>query len=159
MDLHPGLMIWTIISFVILLWILSRVAWKPILKALDEREQGIKDNIKAAEEARAAADQSLEEYKKRLAEAQAEAQALVSKARQDAERVRDDLLAKSKAESEQIVAQAAKRIELERKEAIASIRSEVADLVVDSVRKVIGKTLTKEDHKRLIMDSLKESPN
>ena len=159
MDLHPGLMLWTIISFFVLLVILKKYAWGPILKALDAREKGIKDNLQAAEAAREKGEKTLVEYRLQLAEAQAEAQTLIAKARRDAELVREDLLAKSKAEAETQIDRARMQIERESQDAIVRIRTEVAALVVDSARKVIGKTLDSEDHKRLILDSIKENPN
>lgn len=159
MDLHPGLMIWTIISFVILFFILKKVAWGPILKALDAREKAIRDNIDAAANAKAEAEKSLEEYKRQLAEAQAEAQVLVANARQAAEKVREDLIEKSKAEAENQIERARKQIDLESQEAMNRIRSEIASLVIDSAEKVIKKSLSMEDHKRLIMESLEENQN
>lgn len=156
MDIHPGLMIWTIISFLILLVILRKFAWTPILKALDEREKGIKDNIEAARLARVEAERSLAEYRRKLAEAQAEAQGVVAKARGDAERVREELLAKSKQESQALVERARKQIEMESDAAIKAIRLEVAELVVIAAERVIGRALTPEDHRRLAAEGLKE---
>ncbi|MBM3328518.1 MAG: F0F1 ATP synthase subunit B [Calditrichaeota bacterium] len=159
MDIHPGLMIWTIISFVILLAILKKFAWGPILKALDERELGIKTNIEQARAAREEADKALAEYKRKLAEAQAEAQAVVSKSRADAERVREDLLAKSKEEAQGLVERARRQIEMETQAALNSIRAEVADLAVNVASKAIGKSLTPDVHSRLVAESLAESRN
>ncbi|MBT7616071.1 MAG: F0F1 ATP synthase subunit B, partial [Calditrichaeota bacterium] len=132
MDLHPGLMLWTIISFVLFFFLLKKFAWGPIIQALDAREKGIKDNIQAAEVARIEAEKSLEEYKKQLTESQAEAQKMIADARRDAERVREDLLAKSKAEAEDQINRARKQIELEGQEAVNRIKSDIADLVIDS---------------------------
>lgn len=159
MDLHPGLMIWTIISFIILLVILRNVAWKPILGALDAREQGIKDNIEAARLAREDAEKSLKEYKKQLAESQAEALKMIADARQDAARVKDDLSQKAKKEAELLIEKSRKQIDQERQEAINSIRAELADLVIFSAEKIINKDLNNADHKRLIIESLKENSN
>lgn len=159
MNIEPGLAIWTIITFVIFLFILKRFAWNPILKALDAREQGIKNDIQAAKNAREEAEKSLEEYRRKLSEAQVEAQAVVAKARRDAERVREELLAKSKREAEAQVERARKQIELERMEAVNQIRSEIAGLVIASAEKVIGKALSAEDHRRLIAEGLRENPN
>ncbi len=159
MDLHPGLMIWTIISFILFFLLLWKFAWNPILKALDAREKGIKDNIDSAKEAREEAEKTLTEYKKQLADSQAEAQSIVSKARQDAERIGEDLREKAKKDAQNEIERARKQIDLERQEAINSIRAEVADLVVYSAEKVIGKTLDSEDHKRLILESIQERPN
>jgi len=154
MELHPGLMIWTIITFLILLMVLKKIAWGPILKALDEREKGIKDAIKSAQEAQSAADRTLAEYKAQMAAAQAEAQSIIAKSRQDAEHMRDDLIAKTKLDAEALIEKASRQIDLERQEAINQIRTEIAAMVVDSASKVIGRALNEEDHKRLILDSL-----
>ncbi|MBC8344194.1 MAG: F0F1 ATP synthase subunit B [Bacteroidetes bacterium] len=159
MDLHPGLMIWTMISFVIFFLMLRKIAWGPIVKALEAREKGIKDNIEAAEAARNEAEKSLVLYKKQLAEAQAESQKVVAKARQDAERIGEELKAKAKLDAQAEVERARKQIGLERDEAVSSIRTEIASLVVESARRVIGKTLDSDDHKRLIAESIKESSN
>lgn len=159
MDIHPGLMIWTIISFVVLLVVLKKFAWTPILAALDEREKGIKDNIEAARKAREEADQSLAVYKQKLAEAQAEAQAMVSKARTDAERVRDELIEKSKADAQAQIERARKQIELESDAAIKAIRNEISELAVIAAEKIITRSLTPEDHKRLSVEGLKGSLN
>ncbi len=159
LDIHPGLMIWTIVSFLILLVILKKAAWTPILKALDEREKGIKENIETAKLAREDADRSLEEYRQKLSEAHTEAQSIVSKARQDAERVGEELKVKHKTEADAILDKARKQIDLERQAAINEIRTEVANLAISAAEKVVGKTLDSEDHRRLVMESLEENPN
>ena len=159
MDIHPGLMIWTIISFVILLVILKKFAWTPILVAIDEREKGIKDNIEAARKAREVAEQFHAVYRQKLAEAQAEAQGVVSKARADAERVRDELIEKSKADAQSQIERARKQIELESEAAIKAIRTEISSLAVIAAEKIINRSLTPEDHKRLAMEGFRESLN
>ncbi len=159
MDIHPGLMIWTIISFVILLIILKKFAWTPILAALDEREKGIKDNIEAARKAREEAEQSLIVYRQKIAEAQAEAQALVTKARTDAERVRDELIEKSKADAQAQIERARKQIELESDAAIKAIRTEISSLAIVAAEKIISRSLTPEDHKRLAVEGLTKASN
>jgi F-type H+-transporting ATPase subunit b len=147
-------MIWTIISFLILLFILKKFAWTPILAALDEREKGIKDNIEAAKAAREEAEAFLSGYRTRMAEAQAEAQGIVAKARADAEHVREELVEKAKADSQAIVDRARRQIEMESDAAIKAIRNEVADLAVVAAERIIGRTLTSDDHKRLASDAL-----
>ena len=156
MDIHPGLMIWTIISFVIVLAVLWKFAWNPILAALERREQGIKGDIESARKAREEAEGSLAEYRRKLAEAQSEAQTVVSKARQDAERVREELMTRSKQDAEKLVERARQQIDLERQAAINEIRGEVANLAIAAAEKVIGKSLDAEDHRRLIKQSLEE---
>lgn len=159
LDLHPGLMIWTIISFLILLFILKKLAWTPILAALDEREKYIKDGIEAARKALEDAEKSVEEYRRMIAEAQAEAQAVIAKSRQDAEIIGNQLKAKFKAEAESLLDKARKQIDLESQAAINEIRNEVANLAISAAEKVIGKALDSEDHRRLIIEGLEENRN
>jgi len=159
LDINPGLMIWTIVSFLILLFILNKAAWKPILAALEAREKNIKDNIEAAKKAREEADRSIEEYQKKLAEAHTEAQATVSRARQDAELLGEELKAKYKTEAEAMLEKARKQIDLEKQSALNAIRNEVAGIAIAAAEKVISKSLDSEDHRRLVMESLKGSNN
>ena len=157
LDLNPGLMIWTIITFIILVLILKKAAWTPILKALDERERGINENIAAAKKAREEADLAIEENRRKLAEAQAEAQKVIAKARQDAERVGEELKAQYKADSDAAREKAIKEIELERQAAVNEIRKEISYLAVSAAEKIIGKTIDPEDHKRLVMEGIQEN--
>lgn len=156
MDLHPGLMIWTIISFVILLVLLKRFAWTPILKALEAREGRIRGDLEASRRAREEAEISLAEYRRKLAEASAESQAVVARARAEAERAREELLAKSKAEAEALVERARQQIEAERQAAVNQIRAEVAVLALAAAERVVAKSLDSADHRRLIEEALRE---
>jgi len=159
LDIHPGLMIWTIVSFVILLFILKKFAWTPIIAALEKREKGIKDDIETARNAREVAEQSLEEYRRKLAEAASETQTIIARARTDAERIGEELKTRYKAEAENLVEKARKQIDLERQTAITEIRSEVASMAIDVAEKVIGKVLDSEDHHRLIVEGILENRN
>ena len=159
LDLHPGLMIWTIITFVILLFILKKAAWTPILKALDDREMGIKANIEAARKAKEEADLAIEENRRKLAEAQAEAQKVIAKARQDAERLGEQLKAQYKTEADAARERAIKEIDLERQAAVNEIRKEISLLAVLAAEKIVGRTINAEDHKRLVMEGIQENSN
>ncbi len=156
MDLNPGLMLWTIISFVILLFILNKVAWQPILKALDAREKGIKDDQEAARKASEEAQATLDDYQQKLKEAHAEAQTVVAKAREAAEKVGEELEQQARDKAKSIVEKAEQEIDLHRQAAINEIRGEIAVLAIASAEKVISKSLNDEDHHRLVMESLEE---
>lgn len=158
MDLHPGLMIWTVISFLAFLFFLTKFAWNPILKALDAREKGIKDDIAAAKNSRESAEKMMVEYQEKLKNAHSEAMTLVANARADADRIREKELAKTKEDANQMIEKARKQIELESQAAINQIRTEIAGLVISSTEKVIGKALSEKDQLRLINESL-ESTN
>ncbi len=159
MEIHPGLILWTIISFIIFLLILSKFAWKPILKALDEREQSIKSDIEQAKNAREEAQKIYLTYQQKLTEAQSEAQRIIAKARADAERIHEELLAKSKSDAQAQIERARKQIEMETQAALKVLRNEVADLAIITAEKVIKRTLTHEDHKRLMVDGLSGTQN
>jgi len=159
MEINPGLMLWTIINFILFFLLLKKFAWGPITKALDAREKGIKDNIESAQKARAEADKYLANYQKQLAEAQNEAQKIIAKARQDAERVRDELVSKSKLEADSQLERARKQIDLESQEAVNRIRAEMASLVIASAEKVIGRSLELKGQDQLIQDCLKGMEN
>jgi F-type H+-transporting ATPase subunit b len=159
MDLlnpNVGLAIWTIVTFVIVLLVLRRFAWKPILASMDAREAGIRRLIDDAEAAREEADRLLEEYNRRLAEARAEGQKLVAEAKEAGERVRAETLDRARAEAEGIVARAGAEIDLERLKALAEIRERAVDLAIGAAERVLEESLNEERHRRVAEDYLKE---
>jgi F-type H+-transporting ATPase subunit b len=159
MDLlnpNVGLAIWTIVTFVIVLLVLRRFAWKPILASMEAREAGIRRLIDDAEAAREEADRLLEEYNRRLAEARAEGQKLVAEAKEAGERVRAETLDRARAEAEGIVARAGAEIDLERRKALAEIRERAVDLAIGAAERVLEESLNEERHRRVAEDYLKE---
>ena len=151
-----GLMIWTLLLFGITMWVLSKVAFPRIQEALDKRANAIRDNIEAAERQRQEADKLLEEYRQRLTEAREQAEDIVARARKAAETAKAEAAAAGTERREELVAAARRDIEAETRRSLERIRKEVADLTVIATEKVTRKTLTDEDHKRLIEDALKE---
>jgi F-type H+-transporting ATPase subunit b len=159
MDLlnpNVGLAIWTIVTFVIVLLVLRRFAWKPILASMEAREAGIRRLIDDAEAAREEADRLLEEYNRRLAEARAEGQKLVAEAKEAGERVRAETLDRARGEAEAIVARAGAEIDLERRKALAEIRERAVDLAIGAAERVLEESLNEERHRRVAEDYLKE---
>ena len=151
-----GLMIWTLLLFGITMWVLSKVAFPRIQEALDKRANAIRDNIEAAERQRQESEKLLEEYRKRLTEAREQAEDIVARARKAAETAKAEAAAAGTERREELVAAARRDIEAETRRSLERIRKEVADLTVIATEKVTRKTLTDEDHKRLIEDALKE---
>jgi F-type H+-transporting ATPase subunit b len=151
-----GLMIWTLLLFGITMWVLSKVAFPRIQEALDKRANAIRDNIEAAERQRQEADKLLEEYRQRLTEAREQAEDIVARARKAAETAKAEAAAAGTERREELIAAARRDIEAETRRSLERIRKEVADLTVIATEKVTRKTLTDEDHKRLIEDALKE---
>ena len=151
-----GLMIWTLILFLVTMWVLRRYAFPRIQEALDKRANAVRENIEASERQRREADELLSEYRQRLAEAREQADEIVTKARKSAETAREEATEEGRAKREELVAAARRDIEAETRRSLQQIRKEVADLTVLATEKVTRKTLTDDDHKRLVEDALKE---
>ena len=153
---NVGLMIWTLLVFGISMYILARFAFPRIAEALDRRQKAIEDSIDAAEKTRSEAEQILAEYRERLAEARGQADEIVARARKTGEAAENEILADARAKREEMMEQTRRDIEAETRRAIQQIRAEVADLTVLATEKVTRKTLTDEDHKRLVEEALAE---
>jgi F-type H+-transporting ATPase subunit b len=151
-----GLMIWTLVVFVISMYILSKVAFPRIQAALDKRQQAIEEAIDTAERTRTEADKLLQEYRERLAEARGQADEIVARARKTAENNEAETIAEAKRKREELMAQTRRDIEQETRRAIQEIRNEVADLTVLATEKVTRKTLTEADQKKLVEEALSE---
>ena len=149
-----GLMIWTLIAFVITMLVLKRFAFPKITEALEERAEKVAKNIEESERQRQEADEVLAEYRERLKEAREQADDIVARAKRTGERARDDAVAEGKAKREELVAAARKDIDAETKRSLDQIRKEVADLTVLATEKVARKSLDADDQKRLVEEAL-----
>jgi F-type H+-transporting ATPase subunit b len=153
---NVGLMIWTLLAFGIALLILRRVAFPRIQQALEKRQTMIEESIDAAERTRTEADQLLADYRERLREAREQADEIVARARKAGEKTQDDARLEAKKTREEMLEDARRDIEQETRRSLAQIRREVADLTVLATEKVARKSLTPEDHERLINEALQE---
>jgi F-type H+-transporting ATPase subunit b len=151
-----GLMIWTIVLFLITMWVLSKVAFPKIQEALDKRAKTIAESIDAAERQRKESDELLEEYRTRLAEAREQADEIMARARKAAETAENEATTAGREKRDELVAQAQRDIEAETRRSLDSIRKEVADLTILATEKVTRKTLSAEDQKRLVEEALGE---
>jgi F-type H+-transporting ATPase subunit b len=151
-----GLMVWTLLLFGISMWILWKLAFPRISEALERRQHAIEESIEHAEKLRREADQLLEQYRERLSEARRQAQEIVDRARRAAEAHEREATEHAQQRREQMMEQTKRDIEAETRRAIQEIRREVADLTVLATEKVTRKTLTEEDQRRLVEETLKE---
>jgi F-type H+-transporting ATPase subunit b len=151
-----GLMLWTLIVFGISMYVLAKVAFPRIAEALDKRQQAIEDSIETSERVKKEAEQLLQEYRERLAEARGQADDIVARARKTGEAHENEVLAEAKAKREEMMEQTRRDIEAETRRAIQEIRKEVADLTVAATEKVTRKSLTEADQKRLVEEALSE---
>jgi F-type H+-transporting ATPase subunit b len=152
----PGLFIWTIITFLVLLTLLAKFAWGPLLKALESRQEMIRKSLDDAEEARRELERLHLESAQILKQARVQGESIMSQSRSDAERLREELKQKARAEADTIVRTAGRQIQLETAQALQQIRREAADLSVMIASKLIQRNLSKEDNDRLIDEALKQ---
>ena len=153
---NVGLMVWTLILFLLSMVLLWRLAFPRISEALERRQRAIEDSIEAAERTRREADELLDEYRQRLAESRKQAEEIVQRARNAAEVHERDATEEAKARREQLMEQTRREIEAETRRAIDEIRREVADLTVMATEKVTRKVLDEEDQRRLVEEALSE---
>jgi F-type H+-transporting ATPase subunit b len=155
-SVTPGLMIWTIVCFLIALFVLKRYAFGPIQEMIDARRERIRQAIEEADNARKEARRLLEEHRKLIASARHDAEEILAEARRVAESMRERLKQETEAERHRRLEEVRKQIEAETQRALDAIRREVAVLTLEATAKVTGKVLDKDDHKRLIEDAIKE---
>jgi F-type H+-transporting ATPase subunit b len=151
-----GLMIWTLVLFLVTMWVLSKVAFPKIQEALDKRAETIAESINAAERQRKESDELLSEYRARLAEAREQADDIMARARKAAETAEAEATVAGKEKREELVEAAKRDIEAETRRSLDQIRQEVADLTVLATERVTRKSLTAEDQKRLVEEALSE---
>jgi F-type H+-transporting ATPase subunit b len=151
-----GLTIWTLLLFGLSMFVLWKTVFPRITEALDKRQRAIEDSIDAADRTRKEADRLLEEYRERLRESREQAQGIIDRARQAAEAHEKNATADAKKERERLMEQTRRDIENETRRAIDQIRREVADLTVMATERVTRKTLTDEDQRRLVEETLGE---
>ena len=152
----PGLFIWTIVTFLVLLTILAKYAWKPLLEALEKRQDTIRKALDEAQQARQELERLNVESAEIIRKARIDADAIISQSRSDGERLREELRQKAKADADTIVRNAERQIQLETGRALQQIRHEAVDLSVAIASKLIGRNLTKEDNARLIEETLNQ---
>lgn len=155
-SVDPGSVLWTIVSFVILLLILSKVAWKPILSALEAREKGVRDDIASARQDREAAAQARTDLEAKLNEARQEAQGILAESRERAKQVEADEQRKLQDELAQQRERSRIEIELQGRQAMDSLKGDVAELALAAAERVLRRGLTPGDHESVIRDALKD---
>jgi F-type H+-transporting ATPase subunit b len=152
----PGLFIWTILTFLVLVTLLARFAWRPLLQALDSRQELIRKSLDEAQQARQELERLQHESAQILRQARVDAEAVVAQSRSDAARLRDEMRQKAKAEADGIVRNAERQIQLETQRALQHIRHEAVDLSVMIASKILQRNLTREDNEKLIEEALKQ---
>ena len=152
----PGLYIWTILTFLILLAVLAKFAWRPLLTALEQRQDSIRQALDDARQAKQELERLHGESARIIAEARNEADAILARTREDANRFRDELKQKAQAEAANVVKNAQRQIELETARALQQIRAEAVDLSVAIASKILERNVSREDNQRLIEETFRQ---
>ena len=154
--LDPGLFIWTILTFLVLLTLLWKFAWTPLLTSLENRQEAIRKSLDDAERTKKELERLQQEAAQIISKARIDADAIVAKSRSDADRLREEMKHKARAEAAALVRNAERQIQLETERALVQIRHEAVDLSLADASKLIRRNLTKEDHERLIEEALRQ---
>jgi F-type H+-transporting ATPase subunit b len=149
-----SLIFWEIVSFAILLFILAKYAFPPLLEGLDARERKIRDSIEAAERQRAEAERRMAEYEVKMKGAQKEAEALIEQAKHRAQHLLEENERRLTQEAERIRTSTAREIDQERRRALEDVRGYATDLALRVAEKLVERSLTDADHKRLAEEAL-----
>src|SRR3954469_24055085 len=152
----PGLYIWTIVTFVILLALLGRFAWRPLLDALEQRQATIRKSLDDARQAKEELQRLQAESARILSEGRKQAAAIISSARADAARFADEMKAKARTDAETLVRGAQREIDAQTARAVQTIRREAIDLSVAVASKILRRDISPADNERLIDDTIRE---
>jgi F-type H+-transporting ATPase subunit b len=157
-EIRPGLIIWTIITFLVAFVVLRWKAWGPILKLVEEREKQIQNAIDSAKRERAEAEKLLSEQKTAIAEARREAAEMMRKNQAEVERMREEQFAKLRKEADEAKLQAQREIQAERQKAVAEIRGLAVELAMATAEKLIGEKLDETRHRALAEQFIEQLP-
>jgi F-type H+-transporting ATPase subunit b len=152
-----GNALWTLVIFVLVLVVLGKFAWGPILALLQEREHFIHKSLSDAKHDRHEAEVLLKDYTEKVQAARNEAAALIEQARRDADRLREDLRQRARTEADAIMRNAERQIELQTERAVQQIRQEAVELSVLIASKLLQRNISKEDNDKLIDEALKQA--
>ncbi len=156
LTIEPGLTIWTLITFGISVFVLVKFAFGPIQRMLEGRRLKVQESLDAAEETRAEALRLLEDYKANLVKVRGEAEEILERSRATGEHAKAEILSEAQSQAERLVAKAQEEIERDTRAAVRDLKSQIAELTARATEKVTTRSLTSEDHERLIEEALAE---
>ena len=158
LQFEPGLMIWTVVTFLVTLLVLRKIAWGPLLKALDDRENRIDDALTKAEKARKEAEDAIAQARQDSAAALRKSEEMVKQAKVEAEQLRQRMIDEAKAESQKVVEDGLKRLESEQRAAMQQMRRETADLAIQAAAKLVRSTLSEQQQREIVDGFLRDLP-
>ena len=155
-DINPGLIVWTVVTFVLLLVVLGRFAWKPLLQSLNEREDKIRSALEQSEKARAEAAELLKQNERNMARADEEYQNAIREGKALAEKMKDEIVNKAKQQAQRELQMAKEEIQRDIDAAKQQLRAEVADLAITAAEKILDESLDQQKNKKLVDNFLNQ---
>ena len=159
---QPGLIIWTIVTFVLLAWVLGRYAWRPLLGAIEARERTIRESLDQARTEREESTRLIEEHRELVAEARRERAEAVAAGQRDAERLKDEIIEQGRKQREKLLTQAEAQIEAEMGQARSELRGVAADLSIRVAERLLSRNLDDSAQRKLVeeyLDELERTPD
>ena len=154
LKVDPGLLLWTVITFVVLLLLLWKTAWKPIVEALDARAEKIRGDIDQADKSRQEAEKVLAEHKELMANAKDESAKIIAQGREEAEKVKAEIIEKAQTEAKDMAERVKKEIAMAKDSALAELKTEVVTISTEIASRIIEKDLKPEDQNALVEEAL-----
>lgn len=152
----PGIIIWSIVTFLLLFFLLKKFAFGPIQSMIDQRRDAIMESIESAEKTRKDAEKLLADYRESIANAKHEAEEIIDRAHKVGETTKADIVAVAQQQAQKQLEDARDQIQRETRKAIMEIKDQVADLTILAAGKVTARSITREDHLQLVEEALAE---
>ncbi len=159
LDVNPGVILWTVVTFVFLLLILKKIAWKPILNSLSERENFIKESLEKADKAQKDAEKMIADNRASLVKAEEEAQKIIDQSREYAEKLKSRILDESKIQAKKLIEDASIEIERKNNEAFNKLKDHVADIAVQAAERILREDLDRDKQIKLVNKYLEDLKN
>jgi F-type H+-transporting ATPase subunit b len=156
LNVSWGLMVWTIITFVLALLVLRRYAFGPLQQLIDQRRKAVQDAMDAAEQTRAEAERLLQDYKETLVKVRAEAEDIVERSRTTGEHAKAEILEEARRQADRVLDKAHEQIDRDTSAAVRDLKASIAELTALATEKVTVRSLTPQDQERLIDEALAE---
>tara|TARA_Y100000996_G_scaffold407045_1_gene384181 strand:- start:1015 stop:1494 length:480 start_codon:yes stop_codon:yes gene_type:complete len=155
-EVHGGLLFWSVVTFLLLLVVLKKVAWGPIISALEQRENDIKDALNAAEQAKKEAEKVSNDYEQSIKDAQKQSQQIIADSKEAAEKVKAKIENDASKKAEIMLNDAKVQINTEKENAINEIKAIAVDLSIKAASKVVEKNIDNDDNRKLVNDAIAE---
>ena len=156
LSINPGLIFWTIVTFVVLLLLLKKFVWGPIIDAVDRRESSVKEMLDGAENARNEAQEILKKYEDQLSGARDDVNRMIEDGKTRAGKAGDEIIGKAKNAADQIIERAKTEITREREKAVQELKAQVVKISLAAAERLIERNLSEKDHRDLIEQTISE---